>query len=57
MQVERHKIVITIMVYSCNLFTVYHIIIIGVINVIDSCKLFTTCNDIMIAVLYAFTWA
>ena len=57
MQVERHKIVITIMVYSCNLFIVYHIIIIAVINVIDSCKLFTTCNDIMIAVLYAFTWA
>ena len=57
MGVERHKIVITIMVYSCNIFMVYHTIIIAVISVIDGCKLLTTYNAIIIAVIYVFTWA
>ena len=56
MQVESHnKIVITIMVDSCELFMACHTIIITVINVINNCELFTTCNVIMIAVINAFT--
>ena len=39
MLVKRRKIVITIMVDSCKLFTAYHTIIITVINMINSCAM------------------
>ena len=55
MRVERHKIVITIMVDSCKLFGHDIPYYISLLNVINSCELFMTCNVIMIAVINAFT--